>query len=230
MSFFFGASLVLAEATRRQRLDDRTRARVAPFLRRLRRGDIDGYGWLLRVLADMDGRTPRGRRRSRVALDAIAADERLMDGLLVHCRRRRLGVEVFVERLRRRSAGGLTPPLASLHPDGHVREAAVTAMGRRVRPAHLPFLVERAVDWVPEVRAAAHQALRTGLGQRPGLLPPARPVSARIARRAHAPALARLLDGASRTSIAGRPVSVARTHPQRTGHRWNGIVGKRENR
>ncbi|MEU7876554.1 hypothetical protein [Dactylosporangium sp. NPDC049140] len=195
---FFGFSLVLAEATRRGRLDDKTRARLEPFLLRLRRGDVDGYGWLLRVLADMDGRTPRARRRSRIALDAITADERLMDGLIVHCRRRQISVGPFVKRLGRWGAGGLAPMLASLHTDGRARETAVTAMGRRVRPAHLPLLVERAVDWVPEVRAAAHEVLRTQLGQRPELLPPARLAYARIARRKHAPALAQLIDGVQR--------------------------------
>ncbi|MDG6105600.1 hypothetical protein Daura_13365 [Dactylosporangium aurantiacum] len=191
---FFGSGLVLAEGTRRARLDDRTRARVEPFRRRLRRGDVDGYGWLLRVLADLDGRTPRARRRSRVALDAIAAEQRLMDGLIVHCRRRQVSVAVFAGRLGRWGAGALTPALASLHPDGRVREAAVTAMGRRTRAGHLPFLVERAVDWVPQVRAAAHGVLRTLLERRPQLLAPAGPAAARVARRRHAPALQRLLD------------------------------------
>ncbi|GAA3209976.1 hypothetical protein ACFO1B_56500 [Dactylosporangium siamense] len=193
---FFGLSLALAEATRRQRLDDKVRNRLDPFLGRLRRGDVDGYGWLLRVLATMDGRTPRARRRSRVALAAITADERLLDGLLVHCRRHQLSVAVFAERLGRRGTAGLTPVLASLHPDGHARQAAVTAIGPRLHPAHLPFLVERAVDWVPEVRAAAHQVLRTGLGRRPDLELPAGRAYARVARRKHAPALSQLIDGA----------------------------------
>ncbi|GAA2332429.1 hypothetical protein [Dactylosporangium salmoneum] len=193
---FFGFSLVLAEAVRRKRLDDKTRARLEPFLLRLRPGDVDGYGWLLRVLADLDGRTPRGRRRSRVALDVIVADERLLEGLIVHCRRREISVEVFAERLGRRGAGGLAPALASLHADGRAREAAVLVMGRRVRPAHLPFLVERAVDWVPEVRAAAHEVLRTRLGQNLELRLRARHAYERVARRKHAPALAQLIDRA----------------------------------
>lgn len=188
---FFGASLAGGEAERRGRLDDKTRARLDPF--RLRRGDVDGYGWLLRVLADMDGRTPRARRRSRIALDAITEDERLMDGLIVHSRRHQISVAVFAKRLRRWGAGGLAPVLASLHEDGRTREAAVTVMGLRVRPAHLPFLVERAVDWVPEVRAAAHEVLRAQLKQRPQLLPPARLAYARVARRKHAPALSQLI-------------------------------------
>lgn len=55
----FGFPTALAEAQRRARLDDKARARMGPFLRRLRRGNVDGYAWLLRVLAKMDGRTPR---------------------------------------------------------------------------------------------------------------------------------------------------------------------------
>ncbi|GAB3850938.1 HEAT repeat domain-containing protein [Dactylosporangium cerinum] len=193
---FFGFGLVLAEATRRQRLDDVTRNRLEPFLGRLRRGDVDGYGWLLKVLATIDGRTPRARRRSRVALAAITADERLLDGLIWHCRHRQISVAVFAERLGRPGAAGLTPVLASLHPDGHVRQAAVTAMGRRpLRPAHLPFLLERANDWVPEVRAAAHEVLRSQLGQHPGLLAPARMAFERVARRRHAPTLRDLIYG-----------------------------------
>lgn len=173
---------------------EQARARIGPFLRRLRRDNVDGYAWLLRVLANMDGCTPRARRRSRVALDVIAANERLVDGLFVHCRRRQISVAVFADRLGRFGAGVLVPVLASLHPDGRIREAAVTAMARRLRPAHLPFLVERAVDWVPEVRTAAHDVLRTQLGRRPELLPQAKSAYARIARRKHAPALAQLID------------------------------------
>lgn len=140
----------------------------------LKRGNVEGYAWLLRVLADMDGRTPRARRRTRVALELIAANERLMDGLFVHCRRNEVSVAVFADRLGRFGTGKHAPVLASLHPDGQVREAAVKAMALRLRPAYVPFLVERAVDWVPEVRTAAHDVLRAQLGQRPELVSPAR--------------------------------------------------------
>jgi hypothetical protein len=193
---FSGFSLVLAEATRRQRLDDKTCNRLEPFLQRLGRRDVDGYRWLLRVLATIDGRTPRAHRRSRVALAAIAADERLLDGLIWHCRHGQVSVAVFAGRLGRLGAAGLAPVLASLHPDGHIRQAAVTAMGRNpVGFAHLPFLMERANDWVPEVRAATHQVLRSQLGQHPGLSAPARHAFERVARRRHAPALRALIYG-----------------------------------
>ncbi|WP_155386011.1 hypothetical protein [Catellatospora paridis] len=190
---FFGFGLVGTEAGRRALVDEKARARIGPFLRQLRRGNVDGYVWLLRTLADVEGLPRWSRRRGRITLDAIAADEQLMNGLLVHCRRRQISVAAFADRLGRWGAGVLVPPLASLHPDGRVREAAVVAMARRLRTAHVPFLIERAVDWVPEVRTAAHAVLKAELGQHPGLLPHARVAYARVSRRKHAPAVARLL-------------------------------------
>ena len=41
--------------------------------------------------------------------------------------------------------------------DGHVREAAVRALGASVHGPALPLLLERANDWVPEVRQAARE-------------------------------------------------------------------------
>ena len=192
----FGFCLCLAEVQRRARVDNRTRARIEPFLHRLRRGNVDGYVWLLKVLADMDGRTPRARRRSRIALGLIATNAILMDGLFVHSRRREISVAVFGDRLRRFGAGVLVPALASLHPDGRIRQAAVTAMSWRFRPAHLPFLIERAVDWVPAVRSAAHDILGKQLRRR-DLLRRATTSYARVARRKHAPELERLIEEAA---------------------------------
>lgn len=59
-------------------------------------------------------------------------------------------------------APGLTLTLAS-HPDGHVREAAVQLLARRRGPLSTALLLVRAVDWVPQVRAPARQALRERL-------------------------------------------------------------------
>ena len=43
--------------------------------------------------------------------------------------------------------------------DGHVREAAVRALGAAVHGPALPLLLERVNDWVPEVRQAAREAV-----------------------------------------------------------------------
>jgi hypothetical protein len=190
----FGSAFGVAEANRREHLDARTRERLAPFLGRLRCGRRDGYDWLLQVLAGMDGRTPRARRRSRVALAAIAADRQLMNGLFIHTRHRHLSVAVFAARLGRAGSGALVPALASLHSDGRIRQAAVIEMGDRLSPASLPFLFERTVDWAPEVRAAARDTLRTQLRHQPDLLPTARAAYARIARRKHAAEVGQLLE------------------------------------
>ncbi|MFD0599810.1 hypothetical protein ACFQZ4_51995 [Catellatospora coxensis] len=168
----FGYGAIRIEMQRRVLADDETRARIAPF-RQLRRGDVDGFAWLLQVLAEFDSRLPRTRRDARIALAAIAAEHLLMRGLIFHCRRRDVSVEVFQDRLRRFGTGPLACALASLHPDGQVRAAAVAAMGRRLQPAQLPFLLERTVDWAPQVRTAAQHVLHSRLRRQPALLPPA---------------------------------------------------------
>ncbi|GAB4054236.1 hypothetical protein [Catellatospora paridis] len=190
----FGFGTVRLERQRRVLGDDEIRARISPF-RQLRRGDVDGFAWLLRVLAEIDGRSPRARRNARIALETIAAEDRLMRSLIFHCRRNDVSVEVFRDRLRRFGTGTLAATLASLHPDGRVRVAAVAAMGRRLRPVHLPFLVERTVDWAPQVRTPAQRVLRRQLRRRPALLPQVRAAYARVARRRHAPVVAQLIGG-----------------------------------
>lgn len=44
-------------------------------------------------------------------------------------------------------------------PDGFMRENAVRRLGMLGNPAALPYLMERANDWVPQVRAAAYDAI-----------------------------------------------------------------------
>jgi hypothetical protein len=197
----FGGSTIILESTRRARLAERTRARLSPFVSGLRRGNADGFRWLLTVLAKLDGRHPGARRRALVALKTIAENERLLDGLIFHSRHGHVDLAVFSRRLSAPGASSLVAALASLHPDGHIREAAVRAMARRLRPAHLPFLLERAVDWFPQVRTLAQTALRFELARRPALLPQARSAYARIARRAHAAQIAQVISDAQ----SGRP-------------------------
>lgn len=67
------------------------------------------------------------------------------------------------------SLPGLDDLLAmSSHASGFKRENAVRRLGRLGNPVAIPYLVERANDWVPQVRAAARDALsnllRTGNG------------------------------------------------------------------
>jgi hypothetical protein len=49
--------------------------------------------------------------------------------------------------------------LLSMHPDGHVREAAVRVLAAVVDPAAVPFLLVRAGDWVEPVRRRAQAAI-----------------------------------------------------------------------
>ncbi len=49
----------------------------------------------------------------------------------------------------------------STHPDGYVRQAAVERLALLGDGGELPPLLLRANDWVPQVRAPAHEALRT---------------------------------------------------------------------
>ncbi len=53
--------------------------------------------------------------------------------------------------------------LASFHPSGYVREAAVKELARQNSGAAIPFLLLRMNDWVGSIRERAHQALRERL-------------------------------------------------------------------
>lgn len=52
---------------------------------------------------------------------------------------------------------------ASTHPDGHIREAAVTKMASDPASKWIPLLLPRAADWVEPVRRHAQHALRQHL-------------------------------------------------------------------
>jgi hypothetical protein len=139
------------------------------------------------------------RRRGKHAAAALAdlvSRPALLDGLMFHARRGQLRAELqpFADRADRRS-DPLATALASLHADGFVREAAVAAMATRSRWEFVPFLLERAVEWVEPVRARALAALAEMLAEPsdPHRLPVARGYR-RVAARRHAPALAALLD------------------------------------
>ncbi|MGX6601461.1 hypothetical protein ACWKSP_04880 [Micromonosporaceae bacterium Da 78-11] len=154
------------------------------------RHDPDGYRELLTLLR-------RRARRTRPVALALLDEPQLVDGLIFHARRGHLRAELqpFADRVR----GDARPDpvalvFASVHADGHVREAAVAAMAARPRPEYVPFLVERAVEWVEPVRARALATLHDLLTAEPGTYRPLIIVEfPRVAARRHAPALAALL-------------------------------------
>jgi hypothetical protein len=123
-------------------------------VRGLNRADLAGYREVLTRMA----------RRTSHELTNITSEPAAFDGLVYHARRGNLRTELqpFADRLgkwwRWNSASVLA--IASLHADGHVREAAVARMGAHPQPAYVPFLAERAVDWVKPVREQALAGLR----------------------------------------------------------------------
>jgi len=167
---------------------------------RVARHDLDGYRELLSLLRR---RTSRG---SAVGLNNMSTRPALIDGLIYHARRGELRSELqpFADRVSRRVArpDPVAWALASLHADGHVREAAVARMAARPRPEYVPFLVERAVEWVAPVRGRALPALRTMLAEHADRY---RPLVARelprIAARRHAADVMTLFEPAE---VSGR--------------------------
>jgi HEAT repeat protein len=53
--------------------------------------------------------------------------------------------------------------MASFHQNGYVRQAAIDRLDLIASGAELPFLILRLNDWVPEVRGAAYEAIRSRL-------------------------------------------------------------------
>ena len=169
-------------AARRQHRTDRVRR----LTQRLARHDLEGYRHLLTAL----------RRRAPIALAQLSDRPAVIDGLIFHAQRGDLRRELqpFADRIRQR-ANAVTRSLASLHADGHVREAAVSRMVKRPRPEYVPFLTERAVEWVEPVRLRALAGLRKMCIEQPNRY---RPLVARelprLAARRHAAALTQLLE------------------------------------
>jgi hypothetical protein len=169
-------------AARRQDRADRFRR----LMERPARHDLEGYRQLLTAL----------RRRPPIALAQLSDRPAVIGGLFFHARRGDLRPELqpFADRVGQRP-NPVTWALASLHADGHVREAAVSGMVKRPRPEYVPFLSERAVEWVEPVRLRALAGLRKMLTEQPARY---RPLVARelprLAARRYAAALAALLE------------------------------------
>jgi hypothetical protein len=68
-----------------------------------------------------------------------------------------------VERVAVGEPGLVGLVVASFHPDGYVREAAVARLGELDEPLTAAPLALRAADWVPQVRDRARLALERGL-------------------------------------------------------------------
>ncbi|MFD5318803.1 hypothetical protein [Streptomyces sp. NPDC127098] len=73
-----------------------------------------------------------------------------------------------VRRLMRDESSPLGLTVAASHPDGHVREAAVTALAELDDALALPALALRAIDWVPVVRDRSRAALERRLAEPSG--------------------------------------------------------------
>ncbi|MEU4242680.1 HEAT repeat domain-containing protein [Actinoplanes sp. NPDC026619] len=164
----------------RRRAADEVVTEISDFARQIVRHDIAGYQRLVEKVRPL-----RGRRANGVLVELSGCAQSL-DGLFFHARRREIA------GLPEPGDEPLSWALASLHPDGHVRAAAVTAMGRAPRPEFVPFLVERAVERVDAVRSAALTVLREMLTDETTRVPIARSFS-RVAGRRRAFELADLL-------------------------------------
>src|SRR5690349_10587266 len=145
---FFGGGVALLCHEWRLRAAEAVVAEIRDIAGRVARHDLDGYRRLVDKLEPLRGRRAAG------ALVVLSGCANLLDGLFYHARR------CEIDGLPGTGKEPLTWVLASLHPDGHVRESAVAAMGRVPRPEFVPFLVERAVERVDTVRGAALSALR----------------------------------------------------------------------
>ncbi|MFI1992084.1 hypothetical protein [Actinoplanes sp. NPDC020271] len=177
--FFGGGAALMLHVWRREAFTEAA-AEVAALVLATARHDLPAYQRLIAAL------TPLRGARAAAALTGLHTCAKSLDGLFFHARRREL------DGLLKLSDTPLSWALASLHPDGHVREAAVAAMGRKLQTAFVPFLVERAVDHVGAVRSAAMAGLRAMLADESAWMPVARSYR-RVAARRHAAALADLL-------------------------------------
>ncbi|BCY09061.1 hypothetical protein [Actinoplanes sp. L3-i22] len=177
--FFGGGAVFMLHLWRREAVTEAT-AEIAALVLSTGRHDLPGYQRLIPAL------TPLRGARAAAALAGLQDCAKSLDGLFLHARRRELA------GLPEPGDTPLSWALASLHPDGHVREAAVNAMGRQPQSVFAPFLVERAVDHVGAVRSAALAGLRALLADESAWMPVARSYR-RVAGRRHADALAELL-------------------------------------
>lgn len=123
---------------------------------------------------------------AREALAVVSADPRLVRQLDESARAPRWSPPPawVAEAAEHLSAGGgpLATALASLHPDGRVREAAVARMLTEPCPGSAPFLVLRTCDWVRPVRDRARAGIALLLYDAPArYLPAVAPTASLVA-------------------------------------------------
>lgn len=124
----------------------------------------------------VDHIAPRSRSRDASAVRAAAAIlERATPEEVAWLERNRPGGHEYTDWYHLQPSDLGAPPLlpesssapvvalASMHPSGFVREAAVRLLGTRTDGAELPWLLLRLNDWVPEIRKAAESAVRDRL-------------------------------------------------------------------
>ncbi|MCP4869307.1 MAG: hypothetical protein GY898_11375 [Proteobacteria bacterium] len=123
-----------------------------------------------RLLDVVDDEGPPGDDPVRRELELLAPDNwirldrRIRYGAsLATLDRAGAGWNLDVQRVpvvRRESADGqLATAVATMHRDGHVRQAGVTLLADWLDATAYPFLLLRLGDWVPEVRTAADKGI-----------------------------------------------------------------------
>lgn len=81
-----------------------------------------------------------------------------------------IGASAVADYCRLSATPELSAAILTMHPSGHVREAAIRTLSRLNSSSTIPALVLRATDWVPQVRSLAIEGvdrLRGDLGPRP---------------------------------------------------------------
>jgi hypothetical protein len=168
--------------------------------RRGRSEDCERFSLLL-IAADRDGSV-----EVAAAAEALLADAepQLWRNLDRAARRSWWHAPSWAEAARTRMAGGEVGPLgvvvASFHPSGFVREAAVARLGELDSVLVPPVLALRTGDWVPQVRDRARAAIEQHLASVDGLLAMG-PVAVTLADRVHGRWLAERIEA----SMAAAP-------------------------
>ncbi|MEV4657300.1 hypothetical protein [Micromonospora sp. NPDC049301] len=186
-------------------------------------GRWEALNQLVGALLEVDA-APEAEARS--ALAVVAADPGLVVRLDAHARRepwygpyREPTLRRVTECFSGPASGPVAMALASMHPDGRIRERAVAAMLGRPGPSTMPFLVLRTGDWVKPVRDRARAGLALLLSDDPGAwLPAVLPMVLR-------------LDARSRGGFAVTQVRAALLSS--TAQVWRGLLdagGQRERR
>lgn len=161
------------------------------------------------------------------------ADPALWKNLDVSARRTWWGSHGWVaqadDRIGRPGASTLALVMASFHPVGFVREAAVARLAEIDDSIALPVLALRAADWVPQVRDRARDAIARRVASSVTSMLGVGPVALMLADRAHGAWLHRRLDQLT-TSLDDDELSRLLAAPQRQLRRLGYSVALRDGR